>query len=185
MECKKLQAILLELQEYAKDVQQEEVEKVVEKIIKANRVFIAGAGRSGFAARAFANRLLHLGFSVHFVGEPTTPPIKRGDLLLIGSGSGTTGSLVQMAKKAKAFEAALATVTISPASAIGSMADAVITLPGTSKQFGEDEKAGSIQPVGSMFEQLSWLVYDSMVMMLKEVKHQTNADLLAKHANLE
>lgn len=187
MECKYLQSIILELQGYAKCVREEDVRSVVAEIIKAKKIFVAGAGRSGFAARGFTNRLFHLGFSVYFVGEPTTPPIKAGDLLIIGSGSGTTGSLVQMANKAKVQGAAIATITISPTKTIGSMADAIITLPGTSRQLREDEyeKAGSIQPVGSMFEQLSWLVYDSMVMLLKEEKKQTNDDMLARHANLE
>ena len=30
---------------------------------------------------------MHMGLTVYFVGEPTTPAIKEGDLLVIGSGS--------------------------------------------------------------------------------------------------
>lgn len=186
MEFKNLQDIIAELQSYAKEVQQEDVDSVVELILKANHVFVAGAGRSGFAARGFANRLLHLGFKVYFVGEPTTAPIHEGDLLIIGSGSGTTSGLVTMAQKAKAQKAMLATITIAPEKTIGSMADAVIVLPGTTRLLqGSQKPVGSIQPVGSMFEQLSWLVYDGMVMSLKEKTNQTNDDLIARHANLE
>lgn len=187
MEYKNLLDIISELQFYAKKVHNEDVEKFTNLILEAKHIFVAGAGRSGFAARGFANRLLHLGFDVHFVGEPTTPPIKEGDLLIIGSGSGTTSGLVTMAQKAKAQNAMIATITISPTKTIGSMADAVITLPGTTRLLddGENEVNGSIQPIGSMFEQLSWLTYDAMIMTLKEKTKQSNDDLVKRHANLE
>ena len=91
-----LKSILQELTENEKRVSQDEMEKFADAILKADRIFVAGAGRSGFVARAFANRLMHMGLTVFFVGEPTTPAIKAGDLLVIGSGSGETGSLVSL-----------------------------------------------------------------------------------------
>lgn len=187
MEYTTLKNVINELQHYAKAVDQHEAEKFADQILKAEKIFVAGAGRSGFAARGFANRLMHLGFRVAFTGEPTTPPIGKGDLLIIGSGSGTTASLVKMAEKAKKLGASIATVTIAPENTIGSMADAVITIPGTTRQLveGEAEEGTSIQPVGSMFEQLSWLVYDSLVMDLKEKTGQSLDDLLKRHGNLE
>ena len=179
MECTNLKNIILELQNAATQVDEDLCQK-------ANRIFIAGAGRSGFAARGFANRLLHLGFHVAFVGDPTTPPIKEGDLLVIGSGSGTTAGLVVMAEKAKKQGADIATVTINPENTIGSMAKVYIKLPGTTRLLGDNQdKEGSIQPVGSMFEQLSWLTYDSVIMTLKEKTGQSNDDLIARHGNLE
>ena len=59
----------------------------------ARTVFVAGSGRSGLAMRSFAMRLIHLGLSAHVVGETTTPRITDRDLLLIGSGSGSTPGL--------------------------------------------------------------------------------------------
>lgn len=96
---KNLQSILVELTEDAQQIDQAQLKKVEALILKAKRIFIAGAGRSGFAARAFSNRLMHLGFTVYFVGEPTTPSIRENDLIIIGSGSGRTSGLVNMAKK--------------------------------------------------------------------------------------
>lgn len=186
MECTNLKNIILELQGAATQVEEEQIEKFADAIIDAKRIFVAGAGRSGFAARGFANRLLHLGFQVAFVGEPTTPPIKEGDLLVIGSGSGTTSGLVVMAEKAKKQGADIVTVTINPENTIGSMAKVYIKLPGTTRLLGEKQnKEGSIHPVGSMFEQLSWLTYDSVIMTLKARTGQSNEDLIARHGNLE
>lgn len=182
-----LEKITAEIYRFAREIDGAQAEKFAEEIVAAKHIFVAGAGRSGFAARGFANRLMHLGFAVSFVGEPTTPPIKAGDLLIVGSGSGTTGSLVVMAKKAKAQGARLATVTIAPQNTIGSMADAVIVLPGTTRQIVADgsESGGSIQPVGTVFEQLSWLVYDSLVLELLKKTNQTFDDLLLRHGNME
>lgn len=187
MQCKNLQKILLELQEGAKSVDEMQVEQFADAILAADRIFTAGAGRSGCAVRAFSNRLLHLGFHIYCVGDLTTPPIHKGDLLIIGSGSGTTSGLVGMAQKAAAQGADIATVTISPENAIGQMAKACIRLPGTTRlvKDGADSAYKSAQPVGSLFEQLSWLVYDSVVMTLKMKKRQTNEDLISRHANLE
>lgn len=187
MEYTTLKDVILELQQYAHLIKEEEAQHMVDQILKANKIFVAGAGRSGFVARAFTNRLMHLGFTVAFVGDPTTPPIAQGDLLFIGSGSGTTGSLVKMAEKAKSLGANIATITINPDKTIGSMADAIITIPGTTRQLveGKAEEGTSIQPIGSMFEQLSWLVCDSLIMNLKEALNQTLDDLLDRHGNLE
>lgn len=187
MEAKKLRLIVGELQDYAREVKEEEIEAATELIAKSERIFLAGAGRSGFVARAFANRLLHLGFAVYFVGESTVPPIRTGDLLTIISGSGTTGSLVIAAKKAKNVGAKILTLTIAPTHTIGQAADCVIVIPGNTRKIGADanEKKGSVQPIGSMFEQLSLLVCDSMILTLMEKLGQTREDLLARHANLE
>lgn len=187
MECRNLRIILDELEEGAKCIEEEQVERFADAILAANKLFVAGAGRSGCAARAFSNRLMHLGFSVYYVGDSTTPAIHEGDLLVIGSGSGTTASLVAMAHKAREQNADIITVTISPENTIGQMSKAYIKLPGTTRLLAAEggEAAESAQPVGSMFEQLSWLTYDSVVMILKQRTHQSNGDLIARHANLE
>jgi len=178
--------IIDELSANAQEINSEQLDNVEHLIEKANRIFVAGAGRSGFAARAFANRLMHLGYQSYFVGEPTTPSIQKGDLLIIGSGSGETDSLVTMAKKAKKVEATVATLTIFPINTIGSLADAYITLPGvTSKVDKGESDLTSPQPKGSSFEQLSWLVYDSIIVTLKNKKNQSDEDMFFRHANLE
>lgn len=35
----------------------------------AKNIFVMGAGRSGFVAKAFAMRLMHLGYNVYVVGK--------------------------------------------------------------------------------------------------------------------
>ncbi|MDD9148892.1 6-phospho-3-hexuloisomerase [Sporolactobacillus sp. CQH2019] len=179
--------IINELHRNAALVDNDSLSAVERLITRANRVYLAGAGRSGFAARGFANRLMHLGYRSYFVGETITPAISDKDLLIIGSGSGETASLVADAKKAKEIGAWLATLTIYPDRTIGALADAIIEIPGvTSKVNAAGTDAGSsIQPHGSSFEQMSWLVYDAMVVDLMLMTHQTDKEMFARHANLE
>ena len=180
-----LKKILEELTHNAEQIRQEELEGFADQIQRAKRVFVAGAGRSGFVARAFSNRLMHLGLTVYFVGEPTTPAIQAGDLLIITSGSGETGSLKVMAQKAKKQGAALATITIYPQASIGSLADAVITVPGSTPKSELADTAVSVQPMGNAFEQMLWLICDTVVIILMKRLGRTEEEMFALHANLE
>jgi 6-phospho-3-hexuloisomerase len=187
MNCANLQIIVDEINEYSQKVSQDDVHVLAENIKKAKRIFVAGAGRSGFAARGFSNRLMHLGLTAYFVGEPTTPAIANGDILIVGSGSGTTASLAVNAEKAKKVGAKLATITIFPQAKIGQLADVIVQLPGATPKRGEGEEdsAVSVQPMGSLFEQLSWLTYDATIMELMTLLGETSDTMFPRHANLE
>ena len=177
--------ILEELTENEKRIDTEELEHFADAILAAKRVFVAGAGRSGFVARAFSNRLMHLGLTVYFVGEPTTPAIGEDDVLVIGSGSGETGSLVVMAKKAKSVGADVLTVTIHPEASIGQMASCSITIPGATPKSNLEDTVVSVQPMGNAFEQMTWIVYDVLVMIMMDKLHKTSDEMFKLHANLE
>lgn len=180
-----LKGILRELTVNAELISAEELERFAEVLCDAKHIFVAGAGRSGFAARAFSNRLMHLGLEVFFVGEPTTPAIGSEDVLVIGSGSGETGSLVGMAKKAKRLGAKIVTLTIHPEASIGRIAQACIIIPGATPKSGLEDTIHSIQPMGSAFEQMSWLVYDTIIMILMDKLGKTQEEMFIHHANLE
>lgn len=187
MEAVNLKIITDELSKFSGMVKEEEIQGLADEIKKANKIFLAGAGRSGLAARGFTNRLLHMGFDVHFVGEISCQPIKEGDLIILGSGSGTTQSLIVMGEKAKKVGARIATVTMFPTHTIGEMADVIVTVPGSTPKKAEGEKnlAESNQPMGNLFEQMSWLTYDSIIMNLMSDLGQTSEEMMGRHTNLE
>ena len=180
-----LKGIIDELAVNADRVSTEQLEALADAILAAKRIFVAGAGRAGFAARAFALRLMHLGLTVFFVGEPTTPSIGPGDLLVINSGSGETGSLVVMARRARGFGAKLATATIHPGATIGSLADVVVTVPGATPKSELADTMKSIQPMGNAFEQMSWLCFDVVTMILMDRMRKDADGMFRLHANLE
>ena len=170
-----------------------EVERLLERIAGAKRVFLAGAGRSGLAVRAFAMRLMHLGLEAHVLGEVTTPAIAAGDLLVVGSGSGETASLAAAARKARSLGAEVALLTIHPDSTIGRESAAVVRIPAVTPKAAAAAAAAvaaegtvqSIQPMGSLFEQALWLLFDTLVMALMERSGTDASRMFARHANLE
>ena len=183
-----IQIILNELEQLSQFIDENELKNMVEMFYKAKKensnVFLAGAGRSGCIARAFANRLMHLGFNCFVVGDITTKPIQKEDILFILSGSGKTSSLVSISQKAKQFDAHILTITLQKDGDIGKIASASIVLPGTTR-LQDKVMFQSIQPVGSSFEQLAWLTCDALIMLLKEKLNLSNDDLIKHHVNLE
>lgn len=185
---KKYQNLLTIFEELSKDankIDANEIENVEKLILSSNRIFVAGAGRSGYVGRALANRLMHVGFTVYFVGDTTTPSIRENDLLIIGSGSGETQGLITMAKNAKKQKAHIATFTVHPENSIGSLADAAVKIPGVTARANDELTGDSIQVKGSSFEQLCLVIYDSIIIDLRDIKKQTQDDLDYRHANLE
>lgn len=178
-----LAAILRELSESGAAVDDESLARLVEAVLAAGHIFLAGAGRSGVASAGFANRLLHLGMSVSLVGEITAPHSRAGDLLIIGSGSGATSSLVSLAHKARAAGVRIALLTTDPSSEIARLADVVVALPGASKS--DAGTRASIQPMGSAFEQLAFLTYDAIVLELMSRLGETSETMYGRHADLE
>lgn len=178
--------ILKELNDNMKYIHDSQLTILANEIVKAKQIFTAGAGRSGVAIKAFTNRLMHLGLAVSNVGEITCPHTQVGDLLIIASGSGETESLVAMARKAKKSEVRFALVTTNPESSIAQMADVVVVLPGVSPKLKNDGmEITSIQPMGSAFEQICFLIYDGMIMELMDLMKETSDTMYLRHANLE
>ncbi|WP_066186516.1 MULTISPECIES: 6-phospho-3-hexuloisomerase [Gracilibacillus] len=181
---KHLTNILQELAPTADLINDEEAEQLVQQILTSKKIFVAGAGRSGLMMKTFAMRLMQMGFEAYVVGETVTPNLEKGDLFILGSGSGETKGLVSMVQKAKSLEGIVALVTISPASTIGQMADITVSLPGSTKDKSDNEST-SIQPMGAMFEQTLLLLFDAFILRLMEKQEMKGSAMFTKHANLE
>jgi 6-phospho-3-hexuloisomerase len=179
-----LDEVVQELSRTIELISDEEAEELVNKILESNKIFVAGAGRSGFMGKSFVMRMMHMGIDAYIVGETVTANLEPGDLLIIGSGSGETKTLVPIAEKAKNIGGTVAAITISPDSTIGKLADIVVKLPGAPK----DQSTGNyqtIQPMGSLFEQTMLLFYDALILRFMEKKGLDSNKMYGKHANLE
>lgn len=177
-------AIIRELNLAGDHIIDEQTERLVEGIAGAGRIFVAGAGRSGLMMRAFAMRMMHLGLDVYVVGDTVARSLGKGDLLVIGSGSGETKSLIPLAEKALSLDGHVAVMTLLPESTIGRLANIVVQLPGAPKDKADDA-AVTIQPMGSLFEQLLLLVCDAVILRLMEKRELTGKAMYGNHANLE
>ncbi|MDQ0245152.1 6-phospho-3-hexuloisomerase [Bacillus fengqiuensis] len=56
-----LAEIIKELTQSTSLISDDEAEKLVNGILESKKVFVAGAGRSGFMAKSFAMRMMHMG----------------------------------------------------------------------------------------------------------------------------
>lgn len=177
--------ILNELNTTLHSIGHEESNAFQEEILKANEIYLAGAGRSGLMMKCFAMRLMHLGLKAFVVGETTTPNIGNGDCLIIGSGSGETESLVVMAKKAKKLGAKLLLITIDDQSSIAKLADVVIVIAAPSPKTKKENNVSSIQPMGSLFEQSLLLSLDTVILGLMSKMKKNSDNMFSRHANLE
>jgi len=176
--------IIDELSRAADLLSDEQAEQLVRHILDAKKIFVAGAGRSGFMGKSFAMRMMHMGLDAYVVGETVTANLEKEDILIIASGSGETKSLVSMAEKAKSLGGTIIAMTIFPESAVGQLADLVVKLPGSPK----DQSAGdstTIQPMGSLFEQTLLLYFDAVILRFMEKKGLNSNTMYGKHANLE
>lgn len=179
-----LAAVVEELRQTVNLISDEETENLVDQILESKKIFVAGAGRSGFMGKSFVMRMMHMGIDAYVVGETVTASFEKDDLLIIGSGSGETKTLVAIAEKAKSLGGTVAAITISPESTIGELADITIRLPGITKDQSEGDFK-TIQPMGSLFEQTMLLIYDAIILRFMEKKGLDSNKMYGKHANLE
>lgn len=158
-------------------------EAALDHLRSAERVFVLGAGRSGLALRMTAMRLMHLGLTVHVVGETTTPAIARGDVLLVASGSGTTAGIVRAATTAVSVDAGVIAVTTAPDSPLAELATEAIVIPAAQKT----DHGGTVsqQYSGSLFEQSLMLLGDALFHALWQSAGVSAEELWPRHANLE
>ena len=159
------------------------LERAVDELHLAKSVFVLGAGRSGLALRMTAMRLMHLGLTVHIVGEVTTPAIGRGDVLLVASGSGTTEAIVRSAQTAIDVGAVVIALTTAVKSPLANLSSVLIEVPAAEKLDRAATK--SVQYAGSLFEQAVVTIGDAFFHSLWMRSGQSADDLWPRHANLE
>ncbi len=162
-------------------VSAEDVVKLDTLFFQANRIFVYGAGRSGLVARAFAIRLVHLGFQTFVIGETIGAPVRKGDLVFIVSGSGETIPAVMTAEIAHKLGAKLIVVTSKKNSRITEFADLSIFLSADCK----DAERKILAPLGTLFEASSWILLDNIVAELMHKKNETEQSMRQRHATLE
>ncbi len=178
-------ALLEELARTLRQVDEDALDTLRRMLVKARRVFVVGRGRSGLQMRAFAMRLMHLGRVVYMVDDVTTPGIGHGDLLLIGSGSGRTASLVQYAVQAREQGAQVALITIADDSPIARQAGCVVQIPAPTPKRADAGGARSMQPMGTLFEQALGLLLDLLILQLMTELNVDAEQMFSRHANLE
>lgn len=163
--------IMENVQEVSGELNEETINEMMEIIIASKNIFVLGLGRSGLVAKAFAMRLMHLGFSVYVVGETITPAIHDDDCLVAISGSGETSYIISTANITDKRGAKIIAVTSYEESTLASLSDLVVPVKGRTKIDMEKDyitrqmggKHQSLAPLGTLFEISTLIVLDGFI----------------------
>ena len=187
--------LLASAQKLINELDESQVEKLIQMILNAKdkKIFVIGMGRSGFVGRAFALRLMNLGFNVYFIGETITPAATKDDLLIAISGSGTTRIVLTVSQAAKDIGAKVIAITSRPESPLGKVADHVVVIGGRTKLAHEEEylarqlfgEREPLSPLGTMFENNCMIFLDGLIVELMHRLGKTENELLRFHATIE
>jgi 6-phospho-3-hexuloisomerase len=174
------------------ETEDKEIEEFINYLRNSKTIFIAGAGRSGLVGKAFAMRLMHLGYNVFVVGETITPSVRSGELLITISGSGETNSTVAVAQTAKKLGIKTITITSYENSTLAKLSDCVVKIKGRKYYREKDYESGQLTgqhepltPLGTMFELSVMIFLDSLIAKIMEMSEKHEKELGERHANLE
>ena len=175
----------------------EEVKTLLESLMdtrtRGKKVLVVGAGRSGLVGKAFAMRLMHLGFPVFVLGETINPNVGEGDMVIVISGSGKTTVPLAAAQMAKSLNAKVVAITSQEESPLAQTADLVVDIPGREDIALEDEyhirqlkgQHESLAPMGTMFEDTTMIFLDSIIAELMNRLGLSVDSMRLRHATIE
>jgi 6-phospho-3-hexuloisomerase len=194
---KAMKEISLYILKASESMDLEQVDSLINILLKAyndkRKILVMGAGRSGLVGRAFAMRLLHLGFHSYVLGDTIVPSISKGDVAIAISGSGRTQLILTAAEAAKKVGATVVAVTSYPDSPLGMLADLVVWVPGRAKtsrvvDFFARQILGihePLAPLGTLFEDTAAVFLDGVIYALMKELGVNEEEMAARHANIE
>ncbi|MDZ4095352.1 MAG: SIS domain-containing protein [Paracoccaceae bacterium] len=170
-------------------VEPAEVTGLVAELAQAKRILCYGVGREGLMMRALAMRLYHLGLDAHVVGDMSAPPVGAGDLLLVSAGPGDFSTVTALIGVAQAAGARTACVTAQPQGRVPAACDRVLAIP--AQTMADDQPPAptltpvSVLPMGSLFEGAQFLIFEILILLLRDRIGTTSGAMRARHTNLE
>lgn len=160
------------------------VDDAVRMIATARHVVVFGGGREGLQIRGFAMRLFHMGRDVAVVGDMTAPALGQGDLFVVTVGPGEISTALALLNVAKTAGAKILVLTAQPRGRAAAFADFVLTIP--AQTMADDQgPATSVLPMGSLYEGALFVLFEVMVLKLRDVLGVTPEQMRARHTNLE
>ena len=159
------------------------LEPAVRTIAAARGVMLYGCGREGLMMRALAMRLHHLGLNVCMQGDMSAFPLGPGDLFLCAAGPGELPTASALCRVARSAGARVLVVTAEPDGATAALADQLLVIP--AQTMARDVGGQSILPMGSLFEGAMFIVFEVLVLRLRDELGQTADTMRARHTNME
>ena len=135
--------------------------------------------------RGFAMRMFHLGMPVGVVGDMTMPPLGAGDVFFVSSGPGETTTVLTLMKVAREAGATVVLVTAEPQGSAAGLADVTLLIPAQTMASDQGAAKTSVLPMGSAFEGAMFVLFEVMVLKLKELLGASPDAMRARHTNME
>ena len=176
---------LAELGHVVEKVDERAIEAACRAIDDAGRIVLYGCGREGLQLRGFAMRLYHLGFDVAMQGDMTAPPVGPGDLFAVSDGPGRLSTVAALTGVAKKAGASVLLLTAEPQTGIAAKADHLIAIPAQTMARDQGAGATSALPMGSVYEGALFLLFEMMVLQLRDLRGSEPEAMRARHTNLE
>lgn len=177
-----LYEITNELEKSCKQVEEEQLQKFIDTVDSHKRIFCYGTGRSGLMLKALAMRLMQMGYTSYVVGETTTPSTQKGDLLIVASASGETGSVCDVVRSGIKQGMDVIAITGTQESTLSKLCEPLVRIDVATKF---QTAAASIQPLGSLFEQMLLVIFDGVILKMSRRSEGTNEAMAKKHASIE
>lgn len=175
---------LAELGAVFERIDDDAVNEAVRMIARARNVIVFGGGRERLQIMGFAMRLFHLGRRVAVVGDMTTPAIAGGDLFVVTVGPGEISTALALLDIARRAGATILVLTAQPGGRAAAFADFVLTVP--AQTMADDSGPGvSILPMGSVYEGALFVLFEVMILKLRDIVQVDPDTMRANHTNLE
>lgn len=166
-------------------VRGDDVDAALAELAAAHRIALYGVGREGLQVKGLAMRLFHLGLKAGVVGDMTTPPVGKGDLLVVSAGPGDFSTVSALLRVAHDAGARTLVVTAEPSGAAAALADVVLTVPAQTMARDQGDTASSVLPMGSLYEGALYVLFEMLILSLRDRLGVTPAAMRANHTNLE
>lgn len=160
-------------------------DKACTRIAKAGKILLYGCGREGLQIRGLAMRLYHIGLNATMVADIATPPLGEGDLFLVSSGPGDLSTVAALMGVACDAGADILYLTATPGTPEGDMASQVLTIPAQTMASDQMPDARSVLPMGSVYEGALFVLFEMMVLRLREQMEIDPDDMRGRHTNME
>lgn len=178
------QGALEEFSEVFRKLDDSAVDRAVDMIARAKTTVVFGGGRERLQIMGFAMRLFHMGLPVAVEGDMTTPPVGEGDLFIVTVGPGEISTALALLDVAKKAGATILVLTAQPQGRAAAYADFVLTIPAQTMADDHGTRV-SILPMGSLYEGALFVLFEIMVLRLRDKLKITPEAMRANHTNLE
>ena len=168
------------LEQVLQAVDDQSTDQLVQRILAARVVHLAGEGRSGSILGTLASHLTELGMAVSLYGAPTSIRPRKNDFLLILSGSGKTPLMCHLAERAGQDEVPTGLVTSAVISPLTGLATVRILLapPFLPSELNDElSDEGILQAMRVYFEESAFLYLSRLAARLRSETGQSAKDL--------